>query len=551
MVIRSAVLEQQYMPEYDVGLWAFGTTQVLKDRKTGSLRTCKTVVKSLIGSPRDAFHRLGLLQDLQHPHICGVVDVLEDYTHIFVVSEKPAGADIGEWVAQVVEEDSWVQEETVAQYVRQALIALAHSHSNGVYHRDLRPGSLALTSRLPDAGVKVCDFGLLPILDPQAAVAQKGPSPYTAPELLTCFGRASGGHSDVWSIGAIAHALLVGRPPYHEESAWSGLNRSFLSRRRGGGDAWADRSAMSRSFVQHLLQQAGDRPTAARALQHPWLKGVVGLEAAEWGCENIPPNIGAADATRDVQRRLLCYMLAVLLVPILVQPCDLHQLRGDFVQADADLDGLVSTPQVRRILVNRGAAGEVATAIVDIIDVRDTGVFDLCAALCADLIAREFGHDFKTKGHMGRRRDTAFGAKDLAPQMLRRFFASYGDSQQLVTAAGISARWCHPTVRDMELHANVCYRDILGTLPGDMIDNQILVAELTEHAGLGTPLDVFAGDDHKHDGNFWADALNIEGLSDFVSSVFQTCSIGIDRRQPQGGHERILAAAGFASSGCT
>merc|ERR1719436_1235042 len=157
-------------------------------------------------------------------------------THYFIISDRCSGDDLAEWMEHLLEEDSWVQEQTVAEYTRQALIALAHSHSNRVYHRDLRPSNLVLSSAATDAVIKVCDCGLMPILDPEAEAAQQNPSPYTAPELLTGLGRAVGGAPDMWSVGAIAHLLLVGHAPRHGEGAWR-----FLAGRRGS-DGWAERS---------------------------------------------------------------------------------------------------------------------------------------------------------------------------------------------------------------------------------------------------------------------------------------------------------------------
>lgn len=530
MVIHGVVLDRQYIPEYDVGLWGFGTMQVLKDRKTGTLRACKTVSKSILTNPRDVLHRLKMLRDLQHPHICSVIDVLEDHSHIFIISEKCLGGDIGDWMTSVLEQDSWIQEQTIAEYIRQALIALVHSHSNGVYHRELQPSSLALTSKAPDAAVKVCDFGLLPLLDPNAVVTQKNPNPYTAPEILTGLGQIGDSAPDMWSIGAIAHSLLTGRPPYQEDNARGELNESFLiSQKRSTGDCWAERSVMSRNFVQQLLQQAGDRPTAARALQHPWMKGVVKLEALD--CESASLTTTAADAAKDVRRKLLCYMLAVLLVPSLVKQRDLNQFKTDFVQLDADRDGLVSRYLVHRLLKNHGATSEVATIALDIIDVRNTDTLDFCAAICANLVVQEFGHEFGGKGHSGGR-GRIFGAKDLVPRMIRRFFLSYGDADQLLaTTAGIHAKLSTPTMRDMERHAGVHYREILSIFADDCtIDNQMLVAELSENAGHGTPLDN-AADDNKQDHNSWTDAFKIEGFSEFVASMFHSCSIGENKRR--------------------
>lgn len=517
--LRSGVLERKYIFEYDVGLWTLGSVQVLRDRVSGELKTCKTVPKNRIRSPQDIVNRLRRLQELQHPHLCSVEEVLEDQSRYYIISDKCVGGDVAEWMVRVQEDGNWLQEQTVAEYVRQALIAIAHGHSNRVYHRDLRPSSLALTSKMPDAMVKVMDFGLASILDPEDAAVQKGPSPYTAPEVRTGFGRVVPSAPDVWSIGAIAHALLVGHPPSQDEAVWGVGAGGFLSR-RNENDGWSERSTVSRDFVRRLLQQAGDRPTAARALQHPWLKGTVSLESAHWAL--------GAETTRELQHKMLCYMTAVLLLPDSFSFQGFSQLRQAFAQIDADRDGLVARHFAHRLLKDSGVASEAAAAALDIVDVRSTDQLDLCATACAELITREFF----PLGQL-------WGAIELAPRMLRRFFQSYGDHQQMVaTMEGVSSKLCTATTRDIETFAGIQYDDVLAPFSEDgTIDAQQFASGLCRHGGRGTPLSLSQKVNDNEPDSSWGDALRLEGLGDFVTSVFQTCGLGNEKLR---GYRSIL-----------
>merc|ERR1712079_508194 len=96
-----------------------------------------------------------------------------------------------------------------------------------------------------------------------------------------------------------AHSLLVGHPPKQDGGTWS-IGAGLLSR-QVENDGWSDRSAASNDFVRRLLQPAGSRPTAARALQHPWMKGVVSLDY-------IQCNVGT-QATKELWfRRWMLWM---------------------------------------------------------------------------------------------------------------------------------------------------------------------------------------------------------------------------------------------------
>ncbi len=98
--------------------------------------------------------------------------------------------------------------------------ALGRAHAAGIVHRDLKPENLFLTHR--DDGspcVKILDYGIAKVLaqSHQHSVTQTLGTPlYMAPEQV----RGKGGigpAADVYALGHIAYALLVGEPYWEEE----------------------------------------------------------------------------------------------------------------------------------------------------------------------------------------------------------------------------------------------------------------------------------------------------------------------------------------------
>lgn len=517
MAIRRSILDKKYLFEYDVGQWTFGTIQVIKDKESGELKTCKTVPKSRLRSTNGVMDRLQALQQLQHPHICSICDVLEDRDHFYVVSEFFQGGDVQDWMERL-DEGNWLQEQTCAAYVRQVILALAHTHSAQVFHRDLRPSMLLLTSKLPDAAVKVTDFGLAAVLDPDNAIIQQQPTPYTVPDLLKSSDPVRTGDVDMWSIGAIAHALLVGTAPSEsagvQNSGWSLARRV---RNSVDEDAWNDRSPMARDFVQRLLRPAGERPTAAKALQHPWMKGVVPLSGSNLRADT--------DVARDLRHKTLCYSLAALLVPVIVPYRDFEQLRVAFQKADMDKDNFIPRATAQRLLLSRCNLSEAVTPALSIADVGKSDVLDLCAVACADLIVREFFAAGPTSSPLV----GPFRATDLAPRMLKRFFEVFGDrrdgsQQATVRASNVKAKLRTATARDVELHGNVRYDELLACLPEDQpIDFQLLTTQLSANAGRGTPLGTDGEMSPLAPKDPWANTFSF-GVD--LMRVFQTCGNG-------------------------
>jgi eukaryotic-like serine/threonine-protein kinase len=97
--------------------------------------------------------------------------------------------------------------------------AVQYAHRNLFVHRDLKPGNILVT---PEGRVKLLDFGIAKILDPDPEVApahfttRLGGSPmtpaYASPEQVS--GRPVTTATDVYALGVLLYRLLTGRLPF-------------------------------------------------------------------------------------------------------------------------------------------------------------------------------------------------------------------------------------------------------------------------------------------------------------------------------------------------
>ncbi|MBI2709277.1 MAG: serine/threonine protein kinase [Actinobacteria bacterium] len=104
--------------------------------------------------------------------------------------------------------------------------ALAAAHQAGVLHRDVKPANV-LTSRFGD--YELADFGIARFTDVSRTASGiiTGTVSYTAPEVLQ--GQPASQASDLYSLGALLHALVTGRAPFttvDEESVMAVLYRA-------------------------------------------------------------------------------------------------------------------------------------------------------------------------------------------------------------------------------------------------------------------------------------------------------------------------------------
>jgi serine/threonine protein kinase len=154
---------------------------------------------------------------LRSEHIARVIDVgVWQGGTPFMVMEHLAGMDL----RKVIKTRGPLPLDVALDYVVQVCEGLAEAHGLGVVHRDLKPSNIFITQR-PDGTdlVKILDFGISKwsVEEDMNELTQSGVvlgSPkYMAAEHL--FGSANvDARADVWSIGAIFYAMLVGRSPY-------------------------------------------------------------------------------------------------------------------------------------------------------------------------------------------------------------------------------------------------------------------------------------------------------------------------------------------------
>lgn len=104
--------------------------------------------------------------------------------------------------------------EEALSYFSQLLAALAHAHSKGVIHRDVKPQNI----RLLDNGLlKLVDFGIaiIPGFDNTAPGKAVGTVNYISPEQAT--GGKVDARSDLYSAGIVLYEMLSGHLPYTSE----------------------------------------------------------------------------------------------------------------------------------------------------------------------------------------------------------------------------------------------------------------------------------------------------------------------------------------------
>ncbi|HEX5442345.1 MAG TPA: serine/threonine-protein kinase [Pirellulales bacterium] len=160
------------------------------------------------------FHREArAVATLDHRHIVRAFDVDHDGDVHYLVMEYVPGRDL----KTLVEQDGPLPPRMAAEYIRQAAEGLAHAHSAGLVHRDMKPANLLVDLR---GTVKVLDLGLASIADDiDAALSREfddkvlGTIDYLAPE-QALNSQLADRRADIYGLGGTLYFALTGHPPF-------------------------------------------------------------------------------------------------------------------------------------------------------------------------------------------------------------------------------------------------------------------------------------------------------------------------------------------------
>lgn len=144
---------------------------------------------------------------LSHPNIVSVYDVSHNENIEYIVMELVDGITL----KQYMKEHGVLPTDEVLNFSIQIAKALAHAHSKGIIHRDIKPQNVML---LKDGLIKVADFGIAALQNDieESTNETVGSVHYIAPEQAR--GAAADARSDIYSLGIVMYEMMTGRLPY-------------------------------------------------------------------------------------------------------------------------------------------------------------------------------------------------------------------------------------------------------------------------------------------------------------------------------------------------
>eukprot|EP00826_Nyctotherus_ovalis_P038489 TRINITY_DN3608_c0_g1_i13.p1 TRINITY_DN3608_c0_g1~~TRINITY_DN3608_c0_g1_i13.p1 ORF type:complete len:478 (+),score=112.60 TRINITY_DN3608_c0_g1_i13:1167-2600(+) len=229
--IRKAIGYSSFFNFYDVkgliGKGSFAEVRAAEHKLAKRKFAVKILKKSQMAEKQleQARTEIETLRVCQHKNIMRLYEVFENADNTYLVLEYLVGGNLYNYVK---EHHFEVPESKAKKFIKSIAEALNYLHTYGIIHRDIKPDNVVLASLSENSDVKIVDFGLARILEPnEMATEPVGTLCYAAPEIL--LGSKYNRSVDLWSLGVLTYWLLSGCLPFSPDLPEKEIAEYFAS----------------------------------------------------------------------------------------------------------------------------------------------------------------------------------------------------------------------------------------------------------------------------------------------------------------------------------
>ena len=205
----------EYIINQTLGIGTFSKVKLGINKYTKEKVAIKLLEKNKITEKSDLeriFREMSIVKTLNHPNIVKTHEIFDNEKYYFMIMDYCPGGELFDYIVNKIRPN----EEESSFFFYQIINAVEYIHSKGIVHRDLKPENLLLNDKNK---LKIIDFGLsnyfFPDSEKNLLKTPCGSPCYAAPEMVSG-NNYNGFKTDIWAIGIILYAMLVGYLPFED-----------------------------------------------------------------------------------------------------------------------------------------------------------------------------------------------------------------------------------------------------------------------------------------------------------------------------------------------
>ena len=308
------------------------------------------------------------MASLDHPNIVTVYSIGDgDGLHYFVMKKLHGETLAHELKRQELGLKERLSPVAVVNLIAQVCSGLAHAHSKGLLHRDIKPGNLMLSD---EGFVSIMDFGIVKLLNTTDTMMQTahgkifGTPEYMSPEQAM----GKGGYtpaSDLYALAVVTYELLCGEIPFKGETPIE-------------------------IILQHIRAKVPTLPEAL-STEHPGLNHVLQKAMAKSPAERYTSARELSDALREAVSNQSPKRMRSATPPELPPIPSAPRLDAKLIKSDFQLETLnLDEPESIELEANTDELSE----LIDIDDIRQDDLEQMEGALQVAV-----AHERRTRGY--------------------------------------------------------------------------------------------------------------------------------------------------------
>src|SRR6266576_4650130 len=207
----SELVAGRYRPLRPLGSGGSGSVWLARDENTGLEVALKIVPREGKAATRAEREALAAAR-LRHERCLRAYALERDSRNVYIAYEYVPGQTMRQALRAGELKDA-----DAVEAAAQILEALAHAHSRGIVHRDVKPSNV-LVAEGEELSVRLLDFGLAQLAEEESLTATgdvPGTLAYVPPERLR--GESGEAAADIWAVGVMLWEALAGFHPF-----WNG-----------------------------------------------------------------------------------------------------------------------------------------------------------------------------------------------------------------------------------------------------------------------------------------------------------------------------------------